>query len=198
MSVGGGSPTSETWGFFMSDQDTRTSGRLHVDRRSVLRAGVWTVPAITLATAAPAFAATSGATTGSLQINSLSVYGADYDGKGKATTAETQTSIQNVWTTNGPTLTTIVFSVTYSGGRVDGSAPTLVTGAGWTFSSAVRDGGDWMYTFVWSGSLAPSASTSTLTYRVPLKNSSSGQIGIAATASSAGVQSVSAAASNNL
>jgi hypothetical protein len=81
---------------------------------------------------------------------------------------------------------------------VDGSAPTLLTGAGWSFGSAVRSGGQWLYTFVWAGSLPPSGSTSTLTYRVPLKNRSSGQISIAATASAAGVQPASAAASNNL
>lgn len=164
----------------------------------MVRAGVWSVPAVTVATAAPAFAAVSGSSTGSLQINSLSIYGADYNSAGKATTAETQTSVQNVWTTNGPTLSTIVFTVTYSGSRVDGSAPTLVSGAGWTFGSAARSGGDWLYTFVWSGTLPQSASTSTLTYRVPLKNASSGQISITAVATSAGVQSATAAASNNL
>jgi hypothetical protein len=182
----------------MSEQSTPVQTRRGVDRRAVVRAGVWTVPAVTLATAAPAFAATS-LTTGTLRFNFLNIFGAAYDSKGKPTQAESQTQLQNVWAAHAPTLTTIIMTVTYSGGRVDGSAPTLVSGTGWSFSGpATKSGGSWIYSFVWTGSLTPASSTPLLTWRVPLKNSPSGNISITAHATATGVTAADAAASANL
>ncbi len=182
----------------MSEQHPPVQTRRGVDRRAVVRAGVWTVPAVTLATAAPALAATS-VSTGTLKFNFLNLYGAAYDNKGKPTKAESQTSLQNVWAAHAPTLTSIIMTVTYSGSRVDGTAPTIISGTGWSFSGpATKSGGDWLYTFVWTGSLTPSSSTPLLTWRVPLKNSSSGNMSITAHATAASVTAADAAASTNL
>jgi hypothetical protein len=180
--------------------EQHTHARRQIDRRALVRAGVWAVPVVTLATAAPAMAAVSGQTTGSLLLNSLNLYGADYDGKGKATTVESQTSVQNVWTTAGPTLTVVTLFVTYQDGKVDGQAPSLVSGTGWSFAGpAVKSSGRWQYTFLWTGTLVPSGSTPTLTWRVPLKNTSSGEVDVSAFASATGVQpSPVLAASANL
>lgn len=179
----------------MNAPDTRA--RRHVDRRTIVRAGVWTVPVVTLAAAAPALAATSGTTQGALKFDTLALYGSDYVG-GKPTTLTTLVQVENTYDGGGTPVTGLTVLVTYSNGRVDGAAPTSVSGSGWTFGSASKSGGSWIYSFVWTGSLAVYASTPQLTYTVPMKNSSSGNADITAIASAAGVASASGAASTNL
>jgi hypothetical protein len=149
-----------------------------------------------VAVAAPALAAS--ATHGKLKFDTFNVFGADYNSKGKPTAAQSMVQVQNVYTAGGPTLTSVVVKVTYSGSRVDGHAPTSVTGTGWSFDSVAASGSDWVYTFVWSGSLVTSHSTSTLSYKVPLKNNSSGNISLTAIATATNVDAASAAASTNL
>lgn len=176
----------------MTGQHSRT----HVDRRTLVRAGVWTVPVVAVAAAAPALAA-SGSGTPVLQLNSLSLYGADYDPKGKAQTAESQTSVQNVWqngaANGGPTLTLVTLTVTYQN-KDDGGVPTLVDGTGWSFASVSGS----TYTFLWSGTLTPAGSTPTMTWRVPLKKGFNGDLKISAYASANGAVSPSLGASTNL
>jgi hypothetical protein len=182
----------------MNEQHTPVPARRGIDRRSVVRAGVWTVPVVTLATAAPAFAAVSGATKGTLQFDTLNLFGADYDDKGKPTSLQSQVQVQNVYTAGGPTLTNLSLFVTYSDARVDGDAPQAVTGTGWTFGSVTKTNGGWIYSFVWVGSLATSQSTPQLSYKVTMKNNSSGNADISAIASATGVQSATGSASTNL
>ncbi len=151
---------------------------------------------VSLAVAAPALAAS--VTKGTLKFDTFNVFGADYNNKGKPTSAQSQIQVQNVFTPGGPTLTSIIVLVTYPGSRADGSAPTAVTGSGWAFGSATASGSNWVYSFVWTGTLTTSHSTSTLSYKVPLKNNSSGTIALTAIASASGVASASASASTNL
>jgi|tagenome__1003787_1003787.scaffolds.fasta_scaffold20782072_2 hypothetical protein len=167
-----------------------------IDRRSVVRAGAWTLPVVSLAVAAPALAAS--VTKGTLTFDTFNVFGADYNNKGKPTSAQTQIQVQNVFTPGGPTLASVTVLVTYPGSRVTGSAPTAVTGNGWAFGSASASGSNWVYSFVWTGTLTTSHSTSTLSYQVPLKNNSSGNIALTAIASAAGVAAGAASASTNL
>jgi hypothetical protein len=175
-----------------------TPTRRHVDRRSVVRAGVWTVPAITLATAAPALAAASTTqANASLQLDFLNLYGTDYSGS-KATTAESQTEVQNVYQQNGvknggPTLTQITLSVTYQN-KTGGGNPTSVTGSGWTFVSVSGS----TYTFLWTGSLAPGTTTPMITWRVPLKKDFSGDLKVSAFALAGTSSSPTLSASTNL
>jgi hypothetical protein len=182
----------------MNEQHTPARSRRGIDRRSVVRAGVWTVPVVTLATAAPAFAAVSVPTKGKLQFDTLNLFGADYNDKGKPTSLQSQVQVQNVYTAGGPTLTSLTVFVTYSNGRVDGDAPQAVTGTGWTFGSVTKTNGGWIYSFVWTGSLTTSQSTPPLSYKVPMKNNSSGNADISAIASATGVQSATGSASTNL
>jgi hypothetical protein len=167
-----------------------------IDRRTVVRTGVWSVPVLSLAVAAPALAASTA--KGKLKFDTFNVFGADYNNKGKPTTVQSQVQVQNVYTAGGPTLTSVVVVVTYSGSRADGSAATTVTGKGWSAGSVKASGSDWLYTFVWVGSLTTSSSTSTLSYKVPLKNNSSGNIALTAIASGTNVDAASASASTNL
>ncbi|MGC4112121.1 MAG: hypothetical protein QM747_17245 [Nocardioides sp.] len=180
----------------MTEQDTHAQPSRRLDRRALVRAGVWSVPVISVAAAAPAFAATSTTGTPTLQLNWLSIYGADYTGS-KAGSAESQTAVQNVWQNSavngGPTLTQITLTVTYQN-KNDGDAPSLVSGTGWTFGSVTGS----TYTFLWTGVLAPGGSTPTLTWRVPLKKSFNGNIKVAAYAAANGAVSPSLDASTNL
>ncbi|HEX3931742.1 MAG TPA: hypothetical protein VHW64_13635 [Nocardioides sp.] len=175
----------------MSEQQTRP----HVDRRALVRAGVWSVPAVAVAVAAPAVAA-SGVGTPVLQLNWLSIYGADYTGS-KAGSAESQTAVQNVWqngvANGGPTLTQVTLTVTYQN-KNDGAVPTLVDGTGWSFASVSGS----TYTFVWVGSLTPGGSTPTLTWRVALKKSFNGDLKVSAAATANGAMSPTLQASTNL
>jgi hypothetical protein len=180
----------------MHTQNAAAPAPRPLDRRSVVRAGAWTVPVVSLAVAAPALAAS--VTKGKLQFDTFNVFGADYNSKGKPTSAQSQVQVQNVFTPGGPTLTTVTVLVTYSGSRVSGDAPQSVTGSGWAFGSATASGTSWVYSFVWTGTLTSSHSTSTLSYKVPLKNNSSGTIALTATASATGVTPAAAAASTNL
>jgi hypothetical protein len=180
----------------MNEQHTPALTPHHLDRRTLVRAGVWTVPAVAVAVAAPALAASVHGTA-VLQLNWLNVYGADYDTAGKATTAESQTAVQDVWqdgmANGGPTLTQLTLVVSYQN-KVSGAVPTLVEGTGWSFASASGT----QYTFLWTGVLTPGSSTPTLTWRVPLKNTSSGSIAVQAYATSGAAVSPTLSASNNL
>jgi hypothetical protein len=179
----------------MNMHRTTAPARRHIDRRTVVRMGAWTVPVVSLAAAAPALAAS--AAKGKLKFDTFNVFGADYT-KGKPTSAQSQIQAENVYTAGGPTLTTLTVLVTYPGSRVTGAAAQSVSGSGWTAGSPTQSGSDWVYSFVWTGSLASSHSTSTLSYKVPLKNSSSGNLALTAVASAVGVQSASASTSTNL
>jgi hypothetical protein len=180
----------------MDEQGTHTPRRRQVDRRAVVRAGVWTVPVVTLATAAPALAAASVQAHATLQLNSLNLYGADYSGS-KATTAESQTQVQNVYQqgsqTGGPTLSQITLTVTYQN-KSDGGNPTLVSGSGWTFVSVSGS----TYTFLWTGTLTPGSSTPTITWRVPLKKGFNGDLKVSAYATAGTSVSPTLNASANL
>ena len=136
--------------------------------------------------------------TGKLKFDTFNVFGADFNGAGKATTLESQVQVQNVFVTGGPTLTTVTVTVTYPAGRVTGAAPTQLTGTGWGFASASQSGGAWRYTFVWSGTLASSKSTSTLDYRVARTDTTPESLNLTAIAIGSGVTTATSSASTNL
>ncbi len=167
-----------------------------VGRRALVRTGVWTVPVVAVAVAAPAMAHSGG--TGKLKFDTFNVFGADFNGAGKATTLESQVQVQNEFVTGGPTLTTVTVTVTYPAGRVTGAAPTQLTGTGWGFASASQSGGAWRYTFVWSGTLASSKSTSTLDYRVARTDTTSESLNLTAIAIGSGVTTATSNASTSL
>jgi hypothetical protein len=167
-----------------------------VGRRALVRTGVWTVPVVAVAVAAPAMAHSGG--TGKLKFDTFNVFGADFNGAGKATTLESQVQVQNEFVTGGPTLTTVTVTVTYPAGRVTGAAPTQLTGTGWGFASASQSGGAWRYTFVWSGTLASSKSTSTLDYRVARTDTTPESLNLTAIAIGSGVTTATSNASTSL
>jgi hypothetical protein len=167
-----------------------------VGRRAIVRTGVWTVPAVAVAVAAPAMAHSGG--TATLTFDTFNAFGADYNGAGQPTTIESQVQVQNQFVQGGPTLTTLSVIVTYPAGRVTGAAPTNLTGDGWGFGSASQSGGQWRYTFTWSGTLASSQSTSTLDYRVARTDISRESVNLNAVAIASGVTTATSSASTNL
>lgn len=160
------------------------------DRRTVVRAAAWATPVVAVAVAAPAVAASTN--TPILHFDTLNLFGADYVA-GDPTTLESQVQVQNVFAATSPTLTTVTVVVTYPDTRVSGAAPTSVTGSGWSFSSASHVGATWLYTFVYGGSVAPGASTSTLDYHVPLTSAAAGIILITGSAFASGGSTVGTA-----
>jgi hypothetical protein len=161
------------------------------NRRTVVRTAAWTVPAVAVATAAPAMAVSTN-TSPILHFDTFNLFGADYVA-GDPTTLESQVQVQNVFAQTSPTITTLTLSVTYPDTRVAGAAPTSVTGAGWTFSSAAHVGATWVYTFVFGGSVAPGGSTTTVDFHVPLTSAASGTIAITGSAFAAGGSTVATA-----
>lgn len=155
---------------------------VEVSRRAVGRAAAWSAPAVVIAAAAPAHAAS---VQGTLKFNFLNAYGADYQGS-MPTTIESQLSVQNVYTANGPVLTTLSVTLSYPADRVTGGAPTLVSGSpSWSYSGAVLTGGRWVYTFTFSGSVISGDSTSMLDVKVPL-TSVTGSLTVQGTATASG------------
>jgi|SRR6478672_10175382 hypothetical protein len=161
------------------------------NRRTVVRTAVWTAPAVAVATAAPAMAISTN-TPAILHFDTFNLFGADYVA-GNPTTLESQVEVQNVFAATSPTITTVTVNVTYPDTRVSGAAPTSVTGAGWSFSSASHVGPTWVYTFVFGGSVAPGGSTTTVDFHVPLTSAAAGTIAITGSAFAAGGSTVAAA-----
>jgi hypothetical protein len=160
------------------------------DRRTVVRAAAWAAPVVAVAVAAPAVAAS--ATKPTLKFDAFNLFGDNYVA-GAPTTLESQVEVENVFTATSPTLTTVTLTVTYPDTRVSGAAPTSVSGAGWTYSSAAHVGATWVYTFVFGGSIAPGGSTIPLDFHVPLSSAASGTIVIIGSAFAAGASTVATA-----
>jgi hypothetical protein len=162
----------------------------HPNRRTVVRAAVWTAPVVAMATAAPALAVSAGA---QLRFDTFNLFGADYNKSGDPTTLESKVQVENVFVTNGPTLKTVTLTVSYPDTRTNGGKPTQVNGAGWSFASAAHTDGTWTYTFLFVGSVPTSQSTPELDYRVPLTSTEAGTITITGSAFAVGASAVSTA-----
>jgi hypothetical protein len=180
----------------MDQQDSHARERTQIDRRTVVRAGVWTVPVIAVATTAPALAAASAGHQ-LLIFNNFTVNGADY-ASGKPTTIETNFSLRTQWMANAPALTGITVQVSFPDSRVTGGPATIVTGSGWTVATPSHSGSSWTYTLLWSGSLPNASSTPGVYVRAPLVGGVSGAFDVTGIASAPGATSATATATAHL
>ncbi len=155
----------------------------HPNRRTVVRTAVWTAPAVAVATAAPALAASVGSFQ--LSFDTLNLFPADFNDKGVPQSLESEVQVENRFQQNGPTLTTLTLTMSYPDTRTNGGAPTHVTGAGWSFASATHIGATWVYTFLFVGSVPTSKSTPELDFRVPM-TANTGPVTVTGTAFAAG------------
>jgi len=176
---------------------------LPIDRRTVVRAAAWSVPVVALALAAPAAAASGIAPVAPSRPTSTLVFdtwqsNAHWDGSGHRTGIDTRIQVQNTyWTgsgysTVGAPVPTLSVRVRYPASSRVGAAPVAISGAGWSFTTAVADGaGSIEYVFTWSGqALAPSQSTPQLTYTLAAEVP--GQVQLTATASAPNADTVAA------
>lgn len=159
----------------MSDQSA-TGARARLDRRTVVRAGVWAAPAIAVVTTAPALAA-----SGRSENLSFNTFGVDVldDGAGTRNGLRTRVQVQNDYIAGGPTVNPVILRVTYPTNRVSGGTPTNLTGNGWSFSGpATNAGGLWTYTFTYTGVVAGGGNTGQLTYDLPLSSNAPGEFDV--------------------
>ncbi|XAS75321.1 hypothetical protein V3G39_11665 [Dermatophilaceae bacterium Sec6.4] len=145
-------------------------------RRTVVRAGAWTVPVIATAAVLPSASASSTDRPAQLLITGLNMNGVST--AGKTIGLRTQFSVQNQYYAPYPavsaTLTSVIATAAFSANQVTAVAATSVTGSGWTASAPVSAGGLLTYTFTWTGTAAPGGTTSTLDFQVALTDSSPG------------------------
>jgi hypothetical protein len=167
-------------------------------RRNVVRAGVWSVPAVAVATAAPASAVTSGG-AGQLIINTFNAYGDTYNSSGNPTEIQSQFKVYNSYVVGAGIATNVNVVISYPDDRFSGAAPTHVSGSGWVFAGASHSVANhvWYYTFTYAGTLDSqhSQETSKLQYNVPLSVTPPGTITLVAVAHATGSKSATATAS---
>jgi hypothetical protein len=126
-----------------------------IDRRTVLKAGVWTAPAIVLATSTPAFAVVSGE-QGEIRFTNVTAWieGTALDFQGIAGT----TQFQATWSATAQVVTSATLTITVpSAGMLVENPTVTVGGSQWTAAGASALGDDIVYTFLWAGSIDPEA-----------------------------------------
>ena len=158
----------------------------HPNRRTVVRTAVWTVPAVAVATAAPALAVSGPKIPAILSFDTFTFFRAEDNKAGDPTKIETKVQVQNRQQTNGPTITSLTLTVSFPDTRTNGGAPTIVSGPGWTSGTPGHVGGNWIYTFLFAGSIPISRSTPELDFRIPLTLVNKDKFTIRATATAAG------------
>ncbi|KQP69579.1 hypothetical protein ASF40_17115 [Microbacterium sp. Leaf288] len=136
-----------------------------LDRRKLLKIGVWAAPVVVLATAAPA-AASSPSTT---PVQSLDVTASDvhYTNDGaKFTGAAGSIAIQLVQS-DGPATnaTGVTVTLTINSASLQNAAPTNLS-AGWTSAAPIASGANYVYTFSYPTGLTPDAQR-TLDFTLP-------------------------------
>jgi hypothetical protein len=176
----------------MSQTKMDEAARTGLSRRSVLRVGAnaaWAIPAVTVVTAAPAFAASTPAKA-VLHVVGYTI--ARNTASGAITGSLT---VSNTGTAPTVGATTVTIQIPKGSPPLD-KAPTPPTvgssaGSGWVFSSSNTAGntGPWTYTWTYSLTITPNQSSTVL--NVSLTGSSggtpkSGGVSTTATAQSTG------------
>ncbi|MWV51200.1 hypothetical protein GRS96_18175 [Rathayibacter sp. VKM Ac-2803] len=187
----------------LPESSAAPAGTPSTDRRSLVRAALWSTPVVAIALAAPA-AATSAApeppvsrTTSTLVFDTWQ-NNAHWDGSGHRTGIDTRIQVQNrYWTdsdhpTVGAPVPTLSVRVRYPASARVGARPVALAGEGWSWTTATADvRGAVEYVFTWSGAaLAASRSTPELTYT--LSADVPGQVQLSATASAPNAETVAA------
>ncbi len=149
----------------------------HPNRRTVVRTAVWTVPAVAVATAAPALAVSAPKIRAILTFDTFTFFRADWTTRpATRRRSRPRSRSRTGQQTNGPTITSLTLTVSYPDTRTNGGAPTIVSGPGWSFATPAHTGGNWVYTFLFVGSIPISRSTPELDFRVPLTLVNNGQV----------------------
>ncbi|MFN8194812.1 MAG: hypothetical protein U0R80_11095 [Nocardioidaceae bacterium] len=134
-------------------------------------------------TSACSAAVTVTAPTSSIVFNYYNISLTNYNVSGRPTAFTGSLSVQNSGGSVQRTLTGLTVTTIFPDNRVSGAAPSSVTGTGWAYQSSSHVGATWVYTFTWTGSLAPFGSTSDLGFLLNITDNSPGSATTTATAS---------------
>lgn len=142
-----------------------------VHRRRLLRAGVWTAPAVLVAGAAPAYAISPKA---KIYMYTFAQNGVVTEWAGPPTNANVFVSMTGTaqFSSGYDSAPVIVTAATLTltmpvGGMDQTGTPVVVSGAGWSFASQSFSATTATYTFTWTGSVAATQQSSVLVYRLP-------------------------------
>lgn len=171
----------------MQNHSSDVSASPGVGRRAVMRTGVWAVPVVAVAVAAPAMAAHSAGTS-KLSFNTAGVDVLD-DGQGHKNGLHFRVQVQNDFVNGGPAVDPVQLWVSIPDTRVSGPAPSNVAGGGWAAAGVSHEGGQYVYAFVHAGKVAGGGNTGQLTFDVPLSDTSSGGFDVTFVATANGVAS---------
>ncbi len=125
----------------------------------------------------------SAGATSTIGFTFYTFYGSAYNGQGRPTALAGELSVQNAGGSTLRTLNSLTVTVAFPDAWVSGAAPTGVSGTGWAYQSVAHVGSERVYTFAWTGSLAPYTATSNLAFTVGLSGNGGGTISSTATAS---------------
>jgi len=125
-------------------------------------------------TSACSAAITVAPPTSTIGFNYYNVNAALYDGQGHPTGVSGGLSLINQGGSAPRTLTAFTVTISVPDSRFSGSAPTGVTGVGWSYTGRSHVGSEWVYAFAWTGSLDVWSSTDSLTYTLAASDTSSG------------------------
>ncbi len=120
--------------------------------------------------------------TSTIGLNYYNVNGDVYSGS-RPTAVTGGLSVINSGGSVLRTLTSLTVTASFPDTRVSGTVPSAVTGTGWAYASRSHVGSEWVYTFTWTGSLVPYASTDNLVFTIALSDNSVGSFSTTATAS---------------
>ncbi|MDR7251170.1 hypothetical protein J2X46_000142 [Nocardioides sp. BE266] len=133
----------------MTDLTTQDGGPA-TSRRALLGAA-WTAPVIVAAGTAPAYAASAAA---SLVFDTFTAYPTSYTGAGVPTRIEGKIQVRRAWSATGPAVKSLTVSVVIPASVAAGGKASSVSGTGWTDGSVSGPaGGNFTYTFTWTGKL---------------------------------------------
>lgn len=138
-----------------------------LNRRQLLRAGAWAAPALVLATAAPA-AAASTPTGVPVSMYTFSQNGITqvWSNQGNANVVTAFLGAVNFQPSGSVAVTAATLTLTMDKKGLVATKPIVVSGAGWVAGSATISGNSMVYTFVWAGKTLPYTNSPTLQYRL--------------------------------
>lgn len=140
-----------------------------VSRRTLLKAGAWSVPVVALAVAAPAKAASGEEAIVDAYTFSQSGVETFYDGAkgGNVVTAFNGSATFSVTWDSPVSVNSATLMISVPAAGIDLQKSPTFSGTGWTYAGQSSSGGTVVYTFVFGGEVPKSGTSPTLTYTLP-------------------------------
>lgn len=139
-----------------------------VSRRSMLKAAAWSIPVVSLAISAPAYAASTPSKDAVVNIDTFAQDGvtAKWSESGQPITEfKGRLNFRPNWDSAAVTNAVLVIEVPIAG--IDTGSDPVISGAGWTYASIQVSSGVVRYTFNFTGSVARNVTSDTLSFVLP-------------------------------